>query len=375
MGSFHRAVASAALALGLTGCGEPFVVLGDAPGLMRVVLGVGDSLGTRVDSIAVRTRLTQPVGVAFDAEPGRLYAGDRGALRQVSGITTPVARIFSVTSRGTATLLLDAGGCQNDVCLVEPTSIAIAPDRSLVIADQVGNRVFRYVPFGALTVIAGDGTLATAPDGAPAASSPISRPAGVAVAEDGTVYIAEAGGHRVRRIAADGLLGTVAGTGAAGHSGDGGAAVLAQLNEPSGVVVRDGMLYIADMVSHVVRRIDGAGVISTIAGAPGGAGFGGDGGSAANAVLNRPVALALTPDGRQLFISDQGNDRVRAIDLGTGTIRTFAGTGMRTWSGSRRLAGETSLFRPAGIDAAANGFLFIVDSGHSVVWRTSIGID
>jgi large repetitive protein len=121
--------------------------------------------------------------------------------------------------------------------------------------------------------------------------------------------------------------------------------------------------------------VDSDGVITTIAGVPGSAAYTGDGGFAVDAALDRPVALALTPDRRQLFISDLGNDRVRAIDLASGAIRTFAGTGSRTWTGSRRLAGETSLFRPFGLDAAANGFLFIVDSGHSVVWRTSVAAE
>lgn len=375
MDRFARSVAAAAAALALSGCGEPFVVLGDAPGVMRIVLGVGNSIGSTVDSLATKTRLTAPTGVVFNPEIGVLYVGDRGASRQVNGITTPVARIFSVTSRGTTDLLLDAGGCSSGTCVLQPTDMAMAPDGSIIIADQVGNRVFRYVPLGSFTVIAGDGTSATAPDGQTAAPSPISRPAGVAVGTDGSVYIAEAGGHRVRRINAAGQLETVAGTGNPGHSGDGGPATAADLNEPSAVELRDGVLYIADAVEHVIRRVDHDGTITTIAGIPGSRGYSGDGAAAVNAALNRPVSLALTPDGGQLFVSDEGNDRVRMIDLATGLIRTFAGTGDRDWVGTRRLAGETALFRPAGVDAAANGFLFIVDSGHSVVWRTSIGIE
>src|SRR5690606_18230245 len=174
-------------------------------------------------------------------------------------------------------------------------------------------------------------------------------------------------------IDADGRMQTVAGTGEPGHSGDGGAATDAMLNEPAGLAVNDGVIYVSDMFAHVVRRIDESGTIATLAGAPGVAGYSGDDGLAATAMLDRPVALALTPDRQTLFISDHGNDRVRAIHLPSGAIRTFAGTGSRTWSGTRRLAGETSLFRPAGLDAAANGFLFIADDGHSVVWRTSVG--
>lgn len=366
-------LAVAAAALLLTGCGEPFVVLGDAPGVMRTVLGIGDSIGSRIDSIAVRTRLTDPKGVAFDPGIDILYVGDRGAVQQANGITTPVARLFSVTSRGRSTVLLNTGGCSSGPCMLQATAIAVAPDGSLVIADQIGNRVFRYVPGGALTALAGNGTSATAPDGSTAAASPINRPAGVAVDPGGRVYIGESGSHRVRTIDASGLLQTVAGTGEPGHAGDGGPATAAQLNEPAGLLLADGVLYVTDVVAHTIRRIDSSGVISTVAGIPNAAGFSGDGGPAVDAMLDRPVALARTPDGRQLFISDQGNDRVRAIDLMTGTIRTFAGTGSRVWSGSRRLAGETSLFRPSGLDAAANGFLFIADGGHSVVWRTSVG--
>lgn len=375
MDRFARSVVAAAAAVVLGGCGEPFVVLGDAPGVMRIVLGVGNSVGTTVDSLAVLTRLTAPTGIAFDADDGVLYVGDRGALRQVNGINTPVARIFRVTSRGRSTLLLDAGGCASGTCMLQPTAMALAPDGALIIADQPGNRVFRYASSGALSVIAGDGTSATAPDGQTAASSPINRPAGVAVSADGTIYIGEAGGHRVRRIDSAGLLQTVAGTGSPGHSGDGGPATAADLNEPAALVVRDGVLYVSDIVAHVVRRIDADGTITTLAGVPGSRGFSGDGGAAVDAALDRPVSLALTPDGGQLFVSDQDNDRVRVIDLASGAIRTFAGTGGRTWSGARKLAGETTLFRPAGIDAAANGFLFIVASGHSVVWRTSVGIN
>jgi DNA-binding beta-propeller fold protein YncE len=256
--------------------------------------------------------------------------------------------------------------------MLQPTAMAVTSNGTLIVADGVGHRVFRYIPFGTLTVLAGTGTAASASDGATAATAPINRPSGVAIAADGSIYIAEAGAHRIRRIDAAGTIHTVAGTGAPGHGGDGGPATAALLHEPAGLLLHDGNVYFTDMFTHVVRRIDAQGVITTLAGAPGGAGFAGDGGPAAAALFNRPVALAITPDGRQLFVSDEGNDRVRVIDLVTLGIRTFAGTGSRAWNGNRRLAGETSLFRPAGLDASSNGFLFIVDAGHSVVWRTSV---
>ena len=103
-------------------------------------------------------------------------------------------------------------------------------------------------------------------------------------------------------------------------------------------------------------------------------GFGGDEGPAREAQLDRPFALAATADGRTLFVSEEGNHRVRSISLVSGVIRTFAGTGDASYTGSRRAAGETSVARPAGIQAAG-GFLFIADRGHAVVWRTSIALN
>ena len=373
MGRPSAALSACALALLTAACGEPLVVLGDAPGLMRIVLGVGDSVGTRVDSIAVRSRLTEPTAVAFDAANGVLYVADRGAMRQVSGINTRVARIFSVTSNGRARLVLDGGGCVPGPCIVEPLAMVRAADGSLLIADGAGHRVLRYVPGGGIVVLAGTGSLGTSADGAVAAQSPVSRPRGVAVAADGSVLFSEANSHRVRAIGADGRLRTIAGSGASIHSGDGGAATAAGVPEPAGLLVIDGVLYIAEFGGATVRAVDPDGTIRTVAGTAV-AGIARDGGPADQAQLNGPVALAAPADGRTVFVSDQANHRVRAISLTSGTISTFAGTGATAWTGSRRAAGETALAAPAGLEVAG-GFLFIADRGHSVIWRTSITIE
>jgi DNA-binding beta-propeller fold protein YncE len=378
MGRLTRAVVVGAVAVAgvsLGGCGEPLVVLGDAPGLMRIVLGVGDSIGTRVDSIATRTRLTQPRAVAFNPANTTLYVADRGALRQVSGTTTPVARIFSVTSSGRSTLLLDAGGCIQNVCLQEPTAMAVAADGTLIIADAVGSRIFRYAPGGALTVLAGTGVAASSADGQPAATSPVNRPAGVAVGADGRIYFSESIANRVRAFQPGGTLTTIAGTGVRSTTGDGGPATQATLSEPHGLAFHAGVLYVAESGGHVVRAIQPGGTISTVAGLAGGAGFSGDDGPAVQARLSRPYAVAVSSNGRALFISDRDNDRVRVVDLVTGVIRTFAGTGDPRFNGNRLSAGQTSLDEPLGVDASYAGFIFIVDSGHFVVWRTSFSLE
>jgi len=374
MGRSTLAVIALGAALATSACGEPLVVLGDAPGLMRIVLGVGDSLGTRVDTIATRTRLTDPLALAFSQADGVLYVADRGATRQVSGINTRVARIFAVQSDGRSRLLLDAGGCAVGPCIVQPNAMALAADGSLVIADAAGNRVVRYRPGGAVTVLAGTGAPATSADGAIAASSPVNRPEGVAVGADGRVYFSEANENRIRVIGTDGRLATYAGNRSAVHGGDGGPATSAGIIDPAGLVIHDGVLYIAEYGGASVRAVSTGGVISTVAGI-GVDGFAGDGGPAKEARLDHPIAVTVSADGRALFISDQVNRRVRTVDLASGTIRTFAGTGSATYTGNRLPAGATALSLPTGLDASANGFLFIVDRGHSVVWRTSTTIE
>ena len=233
-----------------------------------------------------------------------------------------------------------------------------------------GHRVLRYVPGGAITVLAGTGAAGTSADGVVAAQSPVNRPNGVAVASDGRIVFSEASSHRVRFIGTDGRLGTLAGNGSSISSGDGGNATSAGIVEPAGLAFIDGVLYIAEYGGARVRAVDTGGNISTVAGV-GVHDFSGDGGPATEARLHHPIAVAGSSSGRTLFISDHLNHRVRAVDLPTGVIRTFAGTGDVKFTGTRRAAGETALSGPWGLVAGA-GFLFIADRGHSIFWRTSI---
>jgi DNA-binding beta-propeller fold protein YncE len=368
-----RPLLTALLVLAATGCGEPLVVLGDAPGMMRIVIGVGDTAGARIDSLAARTRLTDPTAVTFDRASSTVYAADRGALVQAGGISRRVARIFAVSSAGRSTLLLGERPCTPGPCIEEATAMIVAPDGSLIIADAIGHRVLRYAPGGALTVLAGTGVRATTSDGVAAAGATLDQPAGIALSNDGRIFVAETGANRIRWIDPAGVLRTYAGTGVPGHAGDGGPALAARLHSPRGLAFHDGVLYIAEQGTHVVRAVDGSGTMRTLAGTAYAQGFAGDGGPAASARLDRPVAVTTAPHGAALYISDRGNNRVRIVELGSGVIRTFAGTGDRRYTGARLAAGQTSLADPADVHATQGGFLFIVDSGHSVVWRTALG--
>ncbi|MGD8277725.1 MAG: hypothetical protein PVH00_06850 [Gemmatimonadota bacterium] len=363
----------ALLAASLAGaCGDPLVVLGDAPGIARVVAGIGDSIGTRVDSLATRSRFTTPSAVVFGEATQRLYFADRGSTLTANGVTRHVARLFSVQSDGRIARIIDRGGCSTGVCLESAHSMAATPEGDLYISDDVGHRIFRLRPASAtLEPVAGSGVPGASPDGVAALGAPIHRPSGLAWV-DGRLLFAEHGGHRVRSIEADGTLGTIAGTGDDGSDGDGGAATAARLSGPVAIASDGAFLFVAEREGHRIRQVSlSTGTITTLAG-DGTAGFRGDGGPATEARFDKPSGLAVTADGTTLFITDQGNARVRALDLRAGTIATFAGTGDHAFLPGPRQAGDISLYLPASLSTSPSGFLFIADPGHFVVWRCTL---
>jgi streptogramin lyase len=175
-----------------------------------------------------------------------------------------------------------------------------------------------------IATIGGTGSAGYGGDGGPAIAARFNNPHGIASDANGNVYVGDAANQRVRRIdARTGIVTTVAGTGSSGFSGDGGPATAAKLSYPKGTEIGpDGNLYIADNNNHRVRRVDLAtGVITTVAGT-GSAGFSGDGGPATAAQLNEPRNIAFDALGR-LYIVDQNNGRIRRVDT-NGTISTFA---------------------------------------------------
>lgn len=180
-----------------------------------------------------------------------------------------------------------------------------------------------------IETVAGTGKAGYSGDGGAGTEARLDNPFGITRGPDGALYICDTGNHTVRRLDAAGTITTVAGTGEAGYSGDGGPATAARLNEPYEVRFdRQGHLYFVEMRNHLVRRVDReTRIISTVAGT-GQKGFSGDGGPAVRARFSRPHSIQFGPDGR-LFICDIGNHRIRVLDPETGRIETFAGTGQR----------------------------------------------
>lgn len=195
-----------------------------------------------------------------------------------------------------------------------------------LIAGSCGN----WLHAADVMTLAGTGRDASTGDGGPAKDAAVSGPFGVTVGPDGALYVCETTGHRIRRIDLEtGIITTVAGSGRKGYAGDGGPALEADLNEPYEVRFdAQGNMVFVEMQNHVVRKVDReTGVISTIAGT-GEAGFSGDGGPATKATMKNPHSICFDGAG-QLYICDIGNHRVRRVDNETGTIETFAGTGER----------------------------------------------
>ncbi len=284
---------------------------------------------------------------------GRLVAGACAAAALAAAWPAAAGaaseRIYSVAPVGTFTL---------------PAGVAVAPDGAILVADAAADQVMRFSSDGLMTVFAGTGVGGFSGDGGQAIAAQLDTPAGLAIARDGSVLIADYGNSRVRRVSPGGVISTIAGT-TRGSSGDGGPAVAAQLKSPALIsVAADGSIVIPDEADHRVRRVGPDGRITTIAGT-GMPGFSGDGGSGRLAQLDSPIGAAVTADG-SVLISDQGNQRVRRLSP-NGTISTFAGTGTAGSGGDGGPAAAAELSTPAGIEQAPDGTILIAEAaGHRI---------
>jgi len=214
-----------------------------------------------------------------------------------------------------------------------------------------------------ITTAVGTGEKGFAGDGGPATAAQLNGPFDVAFDAADNLYFSDTFNHRIRRVEArSGVITTVAGNGEAGYSGDGGPALRASLNEPYGIAIdRAGNIFVADRLSRCVRRIDAANrTITTLAGT-GEAVFSGDGGPAARAGLAEPNGLALDADQRQLYIADVADHRVRRVDLSSGIIATFAGTGAAEHGGDDGPAAEARIFGARAVKLGLDGTIYVLE--------------
>lgn len=223
-----------------------------------------------------------------------------------------------------------------------------------------------------IRTVSGNGTKGFSGDGGPAAKAQLNNPFGLVRGPDGALYLCDTDNHRIRKIAPDGTISTVAGTGERGWSGDGGPALSAKLNEPYEVRFdAAGNLYWCERMSHTARRMDArTGIISTVAGT-GAAGFGGDGGSATKAQLSQPHSIAIDREGA-LYICDIANHRIRRVDLKSGLISTFAGNGeKKTAPDGAKFAGAP-LHGPRAMDFAPDGTLWLALREGNAIYRLNM---
>ena|GEM_PF-578160 len=328
-------------------------------------LGGKDNYGFDGDGgPASESRLRDPNGVAM-APDGSLYIADtvNNRIRRVDpdGIITTVAG-----SSFTGGFSGD-GGPATEARLDYPDDVAIGPDGSFYFSDYYNDRICRVDPNGIINTVAGNGTPGYSGDGGLATNAQLGGPRGIAVGPDGSLYIADSGNQRIRRVNPSGIITTVAGNGTSGFLGDGGPAVDARLNRPSGVDVGpDGIIYIADTDNHRIRRVGSDGIITTVAGSWSN-GYGGDGGPATSARLKYPDDVAVGPDG-SLYIADRENNCIRQVNP-AGIITTAAGNGTEGFGGDNGSPITAQLFFPSGITVGQDNSLYISDGGNHCIRR------
>lgn len=221
------------------------------------------------------------------------------------------------------------GGPAKAAILNWPSGVAIDGNGNIYVAERRANRIRKIeAASGIISTITGNGSRGFGGDGGPANKAVISIPELIAVDAAGNLYFTDRGNYRIRCVdAQSGIINTVAGNGEYGYSGDGGPATAAGISAPFGVLVgTNGNLFIADTENHVIRRVNAeSGIIETVAGS-GEKGFGGDGGPALKAQMNRPHNFAIDAAGN-LFIGDSQNQRIRFVDKNSGIISTLYGSG------------------------------------------------
>ena len=267
------------------------------------------------------------------------------------------------------------GGPAASAQISSPDGLAIDKMGNLFIVDAGNHRIRKVTPAGVISTVAGNGSSGFSGDGGPATQAEFSwgfnGHLGIAVDRSGNLYIPELSNQRVRKVDSAGIVTTVAGHGVRDNSGDGGAATSAGLVDPIAVAVDGaGNLYIAEFAGNRVRKVNTSGIITTAAGG-GPLGSNGDGGPATSAVLNAPFAVAFDGAGN-LYIGDVTARRVRKVDT-SGIITTVAGNGSTTDSGDGGPATQAG-FGLTGLAADVAGNIFISEQSNRVREVTTAGI-
>jgi sugar lactone lactonase YvrE len=314
----------------------------------------GNGSGDGDDGPATAANLTFPSGVTADAAGNVYFIDNETRVRKISAYTGIISA-FAGTVLGCPST--GDGGPATSAKLCTPRTLSVDSIGNVYIGEQV--KIRKVNTAGVISTIAGTGIEGGSGDGGLATSAQFSGINGLAVRENGDLFITDFSKRRIRQITfSDGKIQTVAGNGSPGGAGDGGSAASAQFYNPAGIAVDlNGNMYVADTYNHRVRKISFSGIITTMAGT-GVQGFSGDGGPATSAQLSLPQYVAVDPSGN-VYISDL-NHRVRKVSP-SGFITTVAGNGSINYSGDGGPATLAGL-SPKAIAVDANGNLYIGDT-------------
>ncbi|HVM96806.1 MAG TPA: hypothetical protein VMT89_10470, partial [Candidatus Acidoferrales bacterium] len=334
-------------------------------GTICTVAGTGEQVFDGDGKSALQTSFYYPLGVRFDSE-GRALIIDWNNLR-----------IRRIDSDGTVETIMgeDFEGTPVDGALATQTplhhasDIAFDVDRQLYVAGDHVPLVFRVGLDNRVSTVAGGGATGYSGDGGAALRAALNTPFGVLPDDRGGFYIADITANVIRYVSSAGIISTVAGTGVGGYSGDGGPGTAAQISAPARMRFDGaGNLYFVETKNHVVRRLALDGTISTFAG-NGHRGYDGDGAAATQALFNAPYDLEFAPNG-DLYVADTGNSVIRRIDH-NGLVSTVVGIGFPGFGGDSGNADTCTLNQPAGVAFAADGSLWISDTFNNRVRRVS----
>lgn len=337
-----------------------------AQGVITTVAGNGAN-ATAGDGGPATSASLRPNGVAVD-NAGNIYIADlaKSVIRKVndSGIITT----FAGRGDGVTTFSGDNGPATSAsiYLLNSHNGIAVDAAGNVYIADDGHHRIRKVDPLGIITTFAGNGKQGFSGDGGPATQASLYRPTGVTFDRAGNLYIADSDNGRIRKVDTSGIITTVAGSGIGITSGDSGPALTAVFTPADVAVDSAGNIYIDDEQNSGIRKVNTAGIISTVAG--GTFGFSGDGGPGSKASLSGPRGIALDAAGN-LYIADYGNHRIRKVDL-AGNISTVAGGGSGVAEGGPP---TSATMLPAGITFDSAGNYYIADLANNRIRKVIVG--
>ncbi len=322
---------------------------------VRTLAGLPETPGS-LDGTNTTARFNDPAGLAIAAD-GTIFVADNQnhSIRRIgtNGVVTTVAGLPGTPG--------SADGSNADARFDSPTGLTLGPDGALYVSDTGNHTIRRITLGGAVTTLAGSAGKADYADG-PATTARFNQPLGLAIAPDGTVFVADSGNHLIRVIATNGNVSVLAGNPETFGSGDG-TSTNAFFNNPVGLALAaNGSLFVSDANNFTLRRVTTAGVVTTIAGAPGQDGCAD--GLAASARFGKPAELALAPNGT-LYIADAAHHTIRRLTP-DGRVSTIAGV-VGADGAADGANGLARLFNPYGLAIANRGHLIVADTYNQTI--------